>query len=808
MASSLSMIPSELEKSLKVEKEQNTPRRLTDAEITDILSVIPRIKSSASEVGNYNRQSLLATLAEQLSEIVVTPLGIQDMKNEIVRQFNQSLIKPGSVVGVTAAEALGQPITQMALNSFHQSGSAKNVTYGVDRIRELINASKELKTTSCSIFFRNQNLSFDDVITKVRPALTEISVKDLVKGIPDIESTDMMDEPYWYNQYRLLIRDDFQSNSILTLNLDVDIMYAYKIAMADVAKIIERDQSVICVYSPLSLGIIHIYPIEKIVLSKVKSEGIVDRKNSSMIFLWEAVIPALDGMKITGVSGIRQIYPVEAPVWQIVKDEEKIETVERGWFLKINDVRARITGISIEKLVHLCTVAGMTVFKVRPNYIGVQTPGGESPTKFINDIIKADKEAEKVYEAAKRKEGARIVRRPPTEIMTASHLVYADSDGSLFKGNKSTLRTLLCNPNIDSTRTYSNNVHEIIEVLGLEAGRAFMIQEFINVIGYEGHYVNPRHIVLLVNFQVSLGQINGITFTGISRQSIGALEKASFEKAMDTFKEASGFGEIKDVKGTSASIYVGKRAAIGTGFSDQFMDRSKYKDIEKEIAMDPHMKLDIGAFQDAIGDLNNIISGADILVSVGVEDEMFAGEPTEGPEDIHELGKVDLYTDDPEELAQAEAAAAAMIATDIDEIPDPLVMEPIKGTIIRGAALEMAAANLAVAPCIKEPERPTVRLQSVHSPIRVQSLPFAKPSQIATRPSPTARVGGPIGGPIGQLPVGILTEMQTVQPKVSPSVIRPLVPLQPVAAPVPIQVPQQEKPQPSKIVFDLESFMK
>ena len=758
-----------------IQRDENEPRRLTDEEITDILSVIPKIKSAASEVGTFNRQSLLATLAEQLSEIVVTPLGIQDMKNEIVRQFYQSLIKPGSVVGVTAAEALGQPITQMALNSFHQSGSAKNVTYGVDRIRELINASKELKTTSCSIFFKNQNLSFDEVITKVRPALTEISVKNLVKGIPDIETTDMMEEPYWYQQYRLLIRDDFVSNSILRLDLDVDMMYAYKITMADLARVIERDQSVICVYSPLYLGVLHLYPIEKTVLSKVKNDAGfgIDRKNASMIFLWEAVIPALDDMKISGVSGIRQIYPVEAPVWQIVKEEETTNTVERGWFLKINDIRARITGISIDKLVNLCKVAGMTVFKIRPHYIGVQTPAGESPTKLITDLMKADKEAEKAHETARRKEGARIVRRPPTEFLTASHLVYADSDGSLFKGNKSTLRTLLCNPNIDSTRTYSNNVHEIHEVLGLEAARAFLIKEFIDVIGYEGHYVNSRHIVMLVNFQVSLGAVNGITFTGISRQSIGALEKASLEKAMDTFKEAAGFGEIKDVKGTSASIYVGKKAAIGTGFSDQFMDRSKFKLIEQEIDNDPTMKLDIGAFQDAIGDMNNIISGADILVAMGVEEEMFAGEPT-----LEGEMKIDLYTEDPEEQQQIDQALATVVATDIDDIPDPTAFEMVKGSMIRGAALETAAANLAVAPCIREPERSTVKLHSVQSPVRIQALPFARPT-----------LGFATG--IG-LPAGIAAEMQTIGP---------------ILATTPIQVPPAEKQPPAKVVFDLESFL-
>lgn len=722
----------------------NDPRELTEEEIIDIISVVPMLKSASSEVGTFNRESMLKTLRDQLKEIVVTPLGIQDFKNELVRQFNEALIKPGSVVGVTAAEALGQPITQMALNSFHQSGSSKNVTYGVDRIRELINASKELKTTSCSIFFKNQNLSFDDIITKVRPVLTEINVKDLVKGIPDIESTDNMDIPYWYEPYRVLIRDDFKSSSILRLDIDTDLMYAYKITMADIARVVEADQSVICVFSPLNIGKIHLYPVERAVTSKIKLEGVIDSKNAPMIFLWEAVIPALDTMKISGVAGIKQVYPVEAPVWQIVKEEQKSNSIERGYFLIINEVRQKITGISINKLARLCDLVGITVVKVRPNYLAVQTPNGESPTKLVNDAIKKDKEDEKQYEANKRKEGARVIRRPPTEIMTASHLVYADSDGSLFKGNKSTLRTLLANPNIDSTRTYSNNVHEINEVLGIEAARAFLIKEFGDVFSYEGAYLAPRHIVLLVDFMVSLGQLNGITFTGISRQPIGALEKASLEQAMETFKEASGFGELKEVKGTSASIYVGKRALIGTGYSEQFLDKSKYKDIEKEIMTSSDLKLDIGAFKDAIGELNDVISGADIMIAGGAEREMFGD--TETNELLEQAGDYetgDLEMFDRPEVEEEDVMfggdgpwlETSRLNTDLKKVPDARVYEQQKGSIVRAPELVEAAKKLNEAPCLIRSGAPEVSKMNLASLPMIQPLTELPKKETVQKPS-------------------------------------------------------------------------
>ena len=776
-----------------VEKDPMKPRRLTEVEIQDLLSIIPNVKGAADEISEYNRNSMLDTLREQLKEIIMTPLGISDMKDEILRQFNDALIKPGSVVGVTAAEALGQPITQMALNSFHQSGSSKNVTYGINRIRELIYASKELKNNSCSIYFNNQNMSFDDIITKVRPVITEISVNDLVKGIPDIETTSQIkqDEPWWYGPYRMLVRSDFNANSVLLLDIDVDMLYAYKINMRDISRVIEQDQSVICVYSPMHIGQIHVYPIEKSVTTKIKTEGVVDSKNASMIFLWEAVIPALDKLTISGMIGIQQIYPVEAKVLQIVKDVKPWSQIENGWFLILNPVRMKITGIRPNKLVKLCETAGLKVLKSKSTYIGVQTPNGEDPLEFINNVIKLDKEHEKHYEEQKRHQGARVIRRPPTAIMTASHMLYADSDGSIFKGNVSSLRSLLAHPDIDSTRTYCNNVHEINSVLGIEAARSFLIKEFSDVIGYEGAYINPRHIVLLVDFMVSLGQVNGITFTGISRQPIGALEKASFEKAFDTFKEASGFGEKKDVTGTSASIYVGKRAQIGTGYSDNFMDPSLFKDIEEEINIDPNMKLDIGAFKDAIGEMADLVSGADIMVMEGAEDEMFGGD---GP-----------------------LLPGGLVMPGVNGMPDQRALEQIKGPLIRAPELTQAAIKLNEAPCLVGPTN-QLSVKDITKPLAIEALPI---SGDTTAPLPQiGLVSGTMGLPdflkeqMGEFTVSPIVSLPQPQPNLSE--IGGLVgfgtgfgiglpPMPPVGTTIQTQTPVEEKS--ATIMFNLDEFL-
>lgn len=72
---------------------------------------------------------------------------------EIESRFNQAIIRPGEMVGSIAAQSIGEPATQMTLNTFHFAGvSSKNVTLGVPRLKEIINVAKRLKTPMMSIY--------------------------------------------------------------------------------------------------------------------------------------------------------------------------------------------------------------------------------------------------------------------------------------------------------------------------------------------------------------------------------------------------------------------------------------------------------------------------------------------------------------------------------------------------------------------------------------------------------------------------------------------------------------------------------
>ena len=105
------------------------------------------------------------------------------MRSLLFEKYRRSLVDPGDQVGLVISQSIGEPSTQMTLNTFHLAGKADvNITLGIPRLRELLmTAPKEVKTPSMSVPFlahitkdkaeafvkSKRNVLLKDVITKV-----------------------------------------------------------------------------------------------------------------------------------------------------------------------------------------------------------------------------------------------------------------------------------------------------------------------------------------------------------------------------------------------------------------------------------------------------------------------------------------------------------------------------------------------------------------------------------------------------------------------------------------------------------------
>ena len=91
-----------------------------------------------------------------------------ELHEEIRYNLHCALVKSGEMVGTIAAQSLGEVVTQLTLNTFHSAGiSAKNITLGVPRFKEIINVSKNIKSPSMSVRTKSNHKSADFIANKI-----------------------------------------------------------------------------------------------------------------------------------------------------------------------------------------------------------------------------------------------------------------------------------------------------------------------------------------------------------------------------------------------------------------------------------------------------------------------------------------------------------------------------------------------------------------------------------------------------------------------------------------------------------------
>jgi DNA-directed RNA polymerase II subunit RPB1 len=138
---------------------------------------------------------------------------------EIKSKFEQAIVRPGEMVGSIAAQSIGEPATQMTLNTFHLAGvSSVNVTLGVPRLKEVINIAKKLNTPSMSIYLKEKEDGYNnDEILALRGKVEHTSLLNIVSLSeiyydPDIKNTIIAEDREMIEEYMEIWEDEINNN--------------------------------------------------------------------------------------------------------------------------------------------------------------------------------------------------------------------------------------------------------------------------------------------------------------------------------------------------------------------------------------------------------------------------------------------------------------------------------------------------------------------------------------------------------------------------------------------------------------------
>ena len=121
-------------------------------------------------------------------------------------------------------------------------------------------------------------------------------------------------------------------------------------------------------------------------------------------------------------------------------------------------------------------------------------------------------------------------------------------------------------PFLDAARCTSNDVQEVLAVLGVEAATAVLFEQVQFVLQFDGSYINERHLLLLCSFMTALGGLLPVSRHGINKLvDSGPLVRASFEEVADRLAESAIYADVDPVLCHSSRIMIGEACRVGTG---------------------------------------------------------------------------------------------------------------------------------------------------------------------------------------------------------------------------------------------------
>jgi DNA-directed RNA polymerase subunit A" len=156
-------------------------------------------------------------------------------------------------------------------------------------------------------------------------------------------------------------------------------------------------------------------------------------------------------------------------------------------------------------------------------------------------------------------------------------VVVREGDDWIIQTAGTNLKKVLQIDEVDVKRTRTNDLHQVYEILGIEAARNVILQESKETLDEQGLEVDIRHLMLLADIMTFTGEVRDIGRYGVSGKKASVLARANFEETKRHLINASFYGEIDTLEGSIENILIGQLAPIGTGMVELTVDLTKMR---------------------------------------------------------------------------------------------------------------------------------------------------------------------------------------------------------------------------------------
>ncbi|KAL9125817.1 MAG: hypothetical protein Q9217_005037 [Psora testacea] len=509
-------------------------------------------------------------------------------------KYLKSTIEPGEAVGVVAGQSVGEPSTQMTLNTFHLAGHAvKNVTLGIPRLREIVMTASKLIPTPTMTLHLIPELD-QDAAQRFAKGITKLTLAEVVD---EVSVGETVDKGIGYERAKIY-------NVRLNLYPAAEYCGLYAVNVADVLRALETK------FVPA-------------LARSIKKE--LTKKGDAKLLKESAAQPQI------GKSSGKDREPSGNLEAELEGGEDDLDDDGGDDAINNKQRQNRDAAISYEAPDEdEAAIARQAQKEASPDSDDdVDSAMGDSPKSVLIDhashVGGTDDEQTVTKESAARSREARVKEKAPsvtrftfdpkgsqfceiqfeydiatakllllplveaachdTVIQSIPHLGACTYMKEKFRNAETkemeevpvvltqgvNLKAMhdyqeILNPH----RIFTNDIWQMMQVYGVEAGRATIIREMDAV--FKGHNitVDMRHLNLIADFMTRGGSFTPFSRLGLAG-SVSPLQKASFETTLGFLKDAVLDHDWDDLKNPSARIVMGKLSGVGTGAFDVLM---------------------------------------------------------------------------------------------------------------------------------------------------------------------------------------------------------------------------------------------
>ena len=530
---------------------KEVPRPLTEKEIEDILSDVPPPQIAIREIRDHAHEQIKTMFRYTLGTVQLKPSRIGFFKDEMVNKISRSYYQPGNPIGFNVGESVGQPATQLVLDTFHSAG--QNQEDGFDRFERNIGLKKNYKNDpnySTTIHMKDYDVSYEDLYVRSH-RFRRICLIDLIETPLVPETYPFEDRSNYVEGYDDVIEytDDGMG---FRLRFNRELLYLHAISLSNIANALldNSDGAFTVYYGPTATAVVDVYPRKNHDHFRKGDDFIVD-VNIYEKGVFNAVIRNIWFGDFMSISKTRV---VAHKTLDLVLNEtvDPVDTsLTRVW---VDWIRSKRKGVPVEKLHALLKLTeGIDVVDIDPdNRYYLVNNSHDSKIKEVLSKLYSEEEKRMIESY---RESGRCTSSPYYLASTYNTVVTTGTE----------LAKIRLESDVDDFVTISDSAMEIYDVYGIEVARAFIEQEIYYLFSDNNQMVAPRNIGIMVDAMTNNFYPVSLNPAKIPKADKSAIRSICYQMQRDNTVKASVLSTKELVGNSSSRVIFGLKQTLGTG---------------------------------------------------------------------------------------------------------------------------------------------------------------------------------------------------------------------------------------------------